>query len=120
MLTDKQKEFDWNRIQQSIAEDAADYFKGNPTLNADQARDAACEYADSHENVIYTWRSRSVWFESTEVQDYETSGEFDENMDIDKRITFCVYFAYQVTFCEALEALMNKRDDEAGCYPIAW
>jgi len=41
-------------------------------------------------------------------------------MDIDKRITFCVYFAYQVTFCEALEALMNKRDDEAGCYPIAW
>lgn len=57
-------------------------------MNADQARDAASEYADSHENVIYTWRSRSVWFESTEVQDYETSGEFDENMDIDKRITF--------------------------------
>jgi hypothetical protein len=34
-------------------------------------------------------------------------------MDIDKRITLCVYFAYQETFREALEALIETRDEEA-------
>ena len=113
MLTDKQKEFDWNRITQSIEKDAAEHLEQNPDLDLDQAYDAASEYADAQENVIYTWRSRSVWFESSEVQDYEISGEFEEDMDIDKRITLCVYFAYQETFREALEALIETRDEEA-------
>jgi len=113
MLTDKQKEFDWYRITQSIEKDAAEYLEQNPDLDLDQTYDAASEYADAQENVIYTWRSRSVWFESSEVQDYEISGEFESDMDIDKRITLCVYFAYQETFREALEALIETRDEEA-------
>ena len=67
--------------------------------NAD-VYDAAHDFADGSEWVIYTYRARCLWFDSDEVQGCEDDALecVDASADIDSRIRFCVYHALRDVF----------------------
>ena len=79
--------------------------------------DAASEYADGTADVIYTYRARAIWMDSSEVQEWEDEvdevlGASGESADIDRRITLCVYMALRNAFEEAAREAIDKLDDE--------
>lgn len=77
----------------------------------DAIDDAARDYADSTDTVIYTWRARTVWMDSPDVQACEDSFDFAESDDIDRRITLCVYLAIFGAFADAAREAIAKRDE---------
>ena len=118
MTLDSTAEFRWHRIKHSIEHDAHNHFKENPDITEDEVHDAAWEYADSHQNLIYTHRTRMIWVMCNEVQEYEC----DETMSsvfagtnedtIDKRIHICVFLAHESEFAAKLQELIEKRDSD--------
>jgi hypothetical protein len=116
MSLDPTAEFRWHRIQHTIEHDAQNHFKENPDITEDDVHYAAWEYADSHQNLIYTHRTRMIWVMCNEVQEYEC----DETMSsvfagtdedtIDKRIQICVFLAHEGEFAAKLQELIEKRD----------
>jgi hypothetical protein len=115
---DSTAEFRWHRIQHTIQHDAQNHFKENPDITEDDVHDAAWEYADSHQNLIYTHRTRMIWVMCDEVQEYESdeisSGfEGTDEDTIDKRMAVCVYLAHQSEFAAKLQELIEKRDTES-------
>ena len=118
MSLDTTAEFRWHRIQHSIQHEAQNHFDENPDITEDDVHDAAWEYADSHQNLIYTHRTRMIWVMCDEVQGYEcdetmSSGFVGTNEDtIDKRMAICVFLAHESEFAAKLQELIEKRDTE--------
>jgi len=75
--------------------------------------DAAHEWADGSEWVIYTYRARCLWFDSAEAQGAETDAldGVDDGADIDRRITLCVYHALSDAFAEHWRELAEAHAD---------
>jgi hypothetical protein len=73
--------------------------------------DAALEWADGSEWVIYTYRARCLWMDSPDVQDAEEDGcqHLDASDDIDRRITLCVFMALSSEFAQHWRALAEAR-----------
>lgn len=119
MTLDPTAEFRWHRIKHTIEHDAHNHFKENPDVTEDEVHDAAWEYADSHQNVIYTHRTRMIWVMCEEVREYESNelscGFEGTNEDtIDKRIGLCVYLAHEAEFASKLQELISQRDNDAN------
>lgn len=82
-----------------------------------EGSDAAHEYADGSADVIYLYRSRAIWADSSEVQDWEDYTDADTNADIDQRITECVYYAIADAFASAWQ---ECDDIEPATHVVAW
>ena len=111
MTFDTTAEYRWYNIKHGIVHDAYMHLKENPEMTEDEIFDASHQYADGHENVIYTYRSRMVWANCDEVQDQEENADvlFDPKANIDQRITLCVYLAYEAEFAARLTDFITQR-----------
>ena len=119
MTIDPTAEFRWHRIQHTIQHDAQNHFKENPDITEDEVQDAAWEYADSHQNLIYTHRTRMIWVMCSEVQEYESNEisagfEGTDEDTIDKRIAICVYLAHEAEFAAKLQELISQHDSDTN------
>ena len=115
MSPDPTAEFRWHRIKHTIEHDAHSHFDENRDMTEDDVHDAAWEYADSHQNLIYTHRTRMIWVMCDEVQVYEDDELLNIGKDdcIDKRIQICVFLAHQYEFAAQLQELISKRDADS-------
>lgn len=79
----------------------------------DAGADYGHEYADGCADVIYTYRARAIWMDSSEVQAWEE--EIDGggvDMTIDRTITLCVYMALQNAFVEEWQTAHEGAEDD--------
>jgi hypothetical protein len=89
--------------QTAAAEAFAYAVKQGDDLDNGAEHDAAHEWADSSEWVIYTYRARCLWFDSSTVQDAEGhvfDCGIDASADIDRRVTLCAFHALSDAFAE--------------------
>lgn len=82
--------------------------------NLDESQyDAAHDFADGSEWVIYTYRARCLWFDSVEVQGCEDDALecVDASADIDSRIRLCVYCALVAEYVNHWQDLAEAHAD---------
>lgn len=107
-------EYTW-RVAEAEAHTAAAEAFAYAVANGDDlddSYDAAHEYADGTAWVIYTYRARCLWMDSREVQDAESEldGCIEDDADIDRRITLCVFHALAAAFAEKWRELAEAHD----------
>jgi hypothetical protein len=98
----------------AAAESFAYSIENDECLDDGAAYDAAHEWADGSEWVIYTYRARCLWFDSAEAQDAEDEmGDYvsQECATIDERITWCVYHALADAFAEKWRELAADAEE---------
>lgn len=85
--------------------------------NLDESQyDAAHDFADGSEWVIYTYRARCLWLDSVEVQGCEDDALecVDASADIDSRIRLCVYCALVAEYVNHWQDLAEAYADSEG------
>jgi hypothetical protein len=97
----------------AAAETFAYAVKQGDDLDNGAEYDAAHEWADGSEWVIYTYRARCLWFDSAEVQDCEADAidGVRADGDIDQRITLCVFHALAAEYAEKWRELAEAHAD---------
>jgi hypothetical protein len=80
--------------------------------------DAAHEWADGSEWVIYTYRAQCLWFDSSEVQDCEADAldGVRADGDIDQRITLCVFHALAAEYAEKWRELAAAEEEKRDAH----
>lgn len=122
-MTDR--EYQWRYAvadAETAAAEAFAYCVADPDLDPEYgAEDAAHEFADGSEWVIYYHRARCLWVDSTEVQDAEAELDeiyapygVDSHLDIDGRIALCVYVALRNVFVEKWGELYEAHEAETA------
>lgn len=106
----------WRQAQldaETAGREWADDYWDDATADAG---DAGHEYADSCADVIYTYRVRAIWADSADVQEYETdvADIVDNDADIDRRMTLCVYLAIRDAFAGAAAFAMERNRNAAA------
>jgi hypothetical protein len=100
----------------TAAAEAFAYCVADPDCDPeDGAYDAAHEWADGSEWVIYAYRARCLWFDSAEVQDAEDDMDdyvSQDNQTIDERISWCVYHALVRAFADEWETLRMAHEEK--------
>ena len=111
--------YTWREAEADAQTAAAEAFayavKQGDDLDNGAEHDAAHEWADGSEWVIYTYRARCLWFDSADVQDAEGhmfDCGIDASADIDRRITLCVFHALSDAFAEKWRELAEAHADE--------
>lgn len=107
----------WHNAQRDAEAAAAERF-AEAIANGDDVQDSgadyAHEYADGCEDVIYTYRARAIWQDSSDVQEYEDDAkEYANTADgfsIDAAITVCVYLAIRDAFGWKWGELLGEHD----------
>lgn len=117
-MTDTNERPTWRQAERDAREAARDRFAEAVQSDEDleAGGDYAHEYADGCEDVIYTYRARAIWQDSSEVQEYEDEAQHfastrDDGFSIDRAITACVYLALVQAFSEAWQECYNAHDD---------
>ena len=100
----------------TAAEEAFAYAVENgEDLDNGADHDAAHEFADSSEWVIYYYRSQCLWIDSQEVRDCEPEeDEWQGAVDIQSRMTACVYNALADEFAGHWRALLEAHENSEG------
>lgn len=96
------------------AEAAFRYSLANDeNIDEDAGSDAAHEWADGCQHVIYTGRSRDIWMSSEYVREMEDEAEelCEHRPGIDTLITMCVYLALREKFQEAWNNLYHQHEE---------
>ena len=95
---------------QTVRACADDIISEAEKLDADEREeyinDAADEYADGNEWVIYTWRARLVRSLSDNAEAVDDHLSLDEGEDLDKELTFAAYCALRADILDTVRRAM--------------